>query len=589
MRRYLVLALLTAEIGCATVGIEGPDKPGPARPNPFPTREALDKIAEAPPPEKLTREGGVDAPEWQLTGPLPDAVESTLYSDGSPWQALLVDAVGPRAGLVALPASMRCVAREHGLFLLAKNGMPGERLAHFINARCGAIGSDTVVAPLFDIKLPAGISDEQLIAHYRPQLIEELQKAFKGGPQVAGIWYGRQNNRAVLTASVATRRANLEPVPLVPAADGTVVVRGEVVEPAEHIEAVFNRGHFGYGRCDLDPNVRLPHFTVICKLDPSDAVSALEIAAFPTGRIVGPIVAMFMVWPAGTPASGYHDTPYVTHSAEAGSEAREQLLALINEVRHGAGLPNVTLAARESAVAERVAPHYFAALAGAETELVADQVVLGLRAGWEVDGEVRLGNFTAGALRKSNDLGRLLDALLERPSGRAALLGRSARQVALGTVIAPEQQVIGVVASSYEFFEGANHEGDVQSVLGRLAKARLEQHMRPPTVFAGVRAEVQEAAARVQRGDSSPHQALDRMLNRSAEKYPGVAFRGWFFEGSSLDELTFPPELLRQSLGGIAVAVTHYRPKNEPWSRLVVLILAESPTQTSAARDAFSL
>jgi hypothetical protein len=575
---------LTTEIGCAAVGGRG----GEGR---FPTRQELAKIAAAPAPAKLARGGAVDAEEWQLTGPLPDAIDGAIYSDGSPWQVLLEQAIAPRAGLVALPASMQCVARETGLFYLAKQGLPSDRLARFIQARCGVVASD-VAFYYVSGSVPEETSAERIVENYRAQFLEQTKAALKGGTQLAGVWFGQDKGRAVLMLTVASRHATLEKLPLVPTPDGTVVIRGEVLQPADRIEALFNRGRFGYGTCDVDSNVRLPRFAVTCKVDPGDAVTSLEIAAFPAGRIIGPIVANFMLWPSGTPASSYHGSSYVNHSVQAGPDSREQLLSLVNEVRRAAGLAEVTLAPRESTVAERVAPHYFAALVGAEEPLVADQVVLGLRAGWEVEGAVRIGHFTAGAVEKTNDLGRLVDELLERPMGREALLTGSAQKVAIGPVIAPEQQVIGVVASSYELFESANHESDVQSVLERLSKSRQAHSMKPPTILAGVRAEAQEAAARVQQGDSSPRQALDRMLNRSAEKYPGFAFNGWVFEASSLDDLTFPPELLRQPLGGVAVAVAHYRPKNSPWSQLVVLIIAASAgsgEQMSVGREVFTM
>jgi hypothetical protein len=261
-----------------------------------------------------------------------------------------------------------------------------------------------------------------------------------------------------------------------------------------------------------------------------------------------------------------------------GPDARAQLLALINEVRRGAGLPEVTLAARESAVAEKVAPHYFAAIAGGEPEIVADQVVLGVRAGWDVDGDVLDGRFTAGAVVKTDDLGRLLDAVLERPSGREALLGHAVRQVALGPVVAREQELLAMVAGSYVFFEGAHHDADAQRVLGRLTKARVDHQMAPPQKLADVQSVAQDAAARVQSGQSSPKQALKRMLQRSVEAVPGLGFRGWVFEVGSIDELTFPVELVRQPIGGVAISVCHYRPKNGPWSRLVVFVLAAGTT-----------
>ena len=103
-----------------------------------------------------------------------------------------------------------------------------------------------------------------------------------------------------------------------------------------------------------------------------------------------------------------------------------------------------------------------------------------------------------------------------------------------------------------------------------------------------LQAEADDAAARVARGELSPTRALERMLQHSAERFAGVGFHGWVFEASSVDDIRFPADLLRAQVGGVAIAVNHYRPKNGPWSRLVVFILTAAPSShglTTVRRD----
>jgi len=580
------LALLVFA-GCATTSADG----GPAAPSQFPSRAKLEEIAAAPPPAKINGDQGIAANNWELSGPLPDTIEPMQYTDGSPWQALLAEAAAARPGLVALPASMHCVAQETGLFYLDKHALPAERLSRFIAGRCGAVSGEVRVSYL-ETDVPEGIAPEKIVEHYRPEILEHIQRAIAAGVLQAGIWIGQKERHAVIMISVAVRRANLETLPLVPGADGRVVIRGELLDAAEHVEAVYNRGHYGFGRCSADPTVLLPRFAITCEVDAADAEAWIEVAAFPAGRVLGHVVASLVVYPARTLSSTYHDAGYVTRSVPAGADARAQLFGLVNEVRKGAGLPEVALADRECAVAERVAPHYFAAVAGAEPELVADEVVLGLRAGWEVDGDVLNGAFTAGALVQTDDLGQLLDAVLERPSGRAALLDHAARLVAFGPVVAPAQHVIAMVATSYTLFAGANHAADAQRVLGRLTKARLDQRMPPPPRAPNLQGEADEASAKVARGELTPRRALERLLQHSAERFAGVGFHGWVFEASSVDDIRFPAELLRAPVGGVAISVNHYRPKNGPWSRLIIFILTAGPSShglTTVAREATTL
>ena len=586
MKQQTIAALTLAMLaGCATTsGSDG----GASAPSQFPSRAKLEELASAPAPTKINGDSGVVANGWTLTGPLPDTIEPMQYSDGSPWQALLAEAAAARPGLVALPASMHCVAQETGLFYLEKHALPAQRLARFIAGRCGAVSGEVHVGYL-ETNVPDGMPPERIVQHYREQILAEVQKAIANGVLQAGIWIGQKSGHAVIMISVAVRRANLDTLALVPAADGRFVIRGELLDAAEHVEAVYNRGRYGFGRCSVDPTVPLPRFVVTCDVDAADSESWIELAAFPAGRVLGHIVASLVVYPTRTLSSAYHDAGYVTRSVAAGADARAQLLGLLNEVRTGAGLPEVALAERECAIAERVGPHYFAAVVGAEPELVADEVVLGLRAGWEVDGDVLNGAFTSGAVVQTDDLGQLLDAVLERPSGREALLDHAARLVAFGPVLAPAQKVIAMVATSYTLFAEANHTADAQRVLGRLTKARMDQRMPPPPRAPNIQGDADDAATRVSKGELSPKRALERMLQHSAERFAGVGFHGWMFEASSVDDIRFPADLLRAPVGGVAIAVTHYRPKNGPWSRLVVFILTAAPSShglTTVAREA---
>jgi hypothetical protein len=129
-------------------------------------------------------------------------------------------------------------------------------------------------------------------------------------------------------------------------------------------------------------------------------------------------------------------------------------------------------------------------------------------------------------------------------------------------------------------------------VLGRLTKARVDQHRSAPATLSSLQPFASDAAKRVQRGESLPRQALRHMLKSCANGLTGTMLRGWVFEVSSIDELKFPPELVRQSLDGVGIAVADYRPKNGPWTRLEVFVLALSSNRSatlSAARPTHAM
>jgi hypothetical protein len=290
--------------------------------------------------------------------------------------------------------------------------------------------------------------------------------------------------------------------------------------------------------------------------------------------VLGTVVARLLVWPSGAPAATLPDASFVHRAVPAGVDPRAQLFALLNEVRATAGLPPVSLSARQSSVAGDVAPHYFASLAGAEPPDVADKVVLGLRAGWDIEGDIRSGDFTYGVLEKTDDLGRLLDAVLDRPAGRATLLDHAVQQVALGPLVARDQQIIALVASGYQMFGESNHESDAQRILGRFTAARVGQHQPPPQMVRDLLPRAQKAVKSVVSGANGPRGALRDMLEETADEHPGFRFRGYVYELSSFDELTFPAELVHMSLAGVGIAVGHYRPAGSPWWRLIVYIVA---------------
>ncbi len=584
MKRLWLMALATCcAAGCATTkGSAQEEAAARAFREQFPSRERLERIAAAPAPAKLVRTAAADVERWPLTGPLPDGIVAQPHHDDSAWQALLEQLAGEQNGAIALPESLHCVARETGLFYVAKDALPTERLAAFIAARCGAV-SDTLSFRYF----PGHTSGPEaaLFTQIRPNLTTEL-RAMLHGSQRAAIWFGRQGDRAVAMIVTSRLQAKLEPLALQTGPTGTVNVQGELLAPAEHVEALINRGHFGFGRCAVDPTIALPRFLVSCDADVNDTSAWLEIASFQAGRIVGTVAARLIVWPQGAPGNSYDSAGYVNRALPVGPEPRAQLLGLINDVRHDAGLPPVALSERQSAVAAAVAPHYFAALAGTEPEQVVDEVVLGLRAGWEVDGNIRSGGFTYGLVAHTQDLGRLVDSMLERPSGREALLDRATRLVALGPVVDAKNPLVGLVASSYQLFDGANHGADAQRLLGRLTHARVTTAMAPLPASPELTREVEEAAARVQSGQSAPSPALHRALHHAAETHPGTQLLGWVFETSSLEALVFPQDLLQPRLQNVAIAVAHYRSPGAPWSRLVVFVLASQPIDQRTRADA---
>src|SRR6185295_734223 len=71
------------------------------------------------------------------------------------------------------------------------------------------------------------------------------------------------------------------------------------------LQGLATAGPFGVRHCVADPGVTLPRFSLTCDVERGDPAARIEIAAFPPGRILGPIVLSLLVWPAGAPGATF--------------------------------------------------------------------------------------------------------------------------------------------------------------------------------------------------------------------------------------------------------------------------------------------
>jgi hypothetical protein len=145
MRRSLLSSAFSISVAllagaCGGAGVGGGVAPGKraADPSQFPSQDVLAKIAAAPVPAHLFDDKAKDVPTWELSEPLPDAMELVPHHDDSAWSKLLETVAAARGDAVTTTEAMHCVAREQAAFLLANDAMPAEPLVNFIAARCGS-------------------------------------------------------------------------------------------------------------------------------------------------------------------------------------------------------------------------------------------------------------------------------------------------------------------------------------------------------------------------------------------------------------------------------------------------------------------
>jgi hypothetical protein len=243
----------------------------------------------------------------------------------------------------------------------------------------------------------------------------------------------------------------------------------------------------------------------------------------------------------------------------------------LNRVRKMARLPEVTLAAAESASATKLAPYYFSAAFGSGDPKQADLIALGLLAGWDVGGMIR-GASLMSSLTPTLDAGRWLTAALETPVGRYTLLAPDIEQIACGPMVLDQASAIGAVVTGYRFHHGIDHTSDVNMLLNRVVQTRRRMGLPAPQRLGVIAAAMTEQLAAVREGRKAPQDALQQVLQHASTSYE-MAMRGYVIEASSLDELEIPEDVLRQPLLALDIGVTHHKAQGAAWAQYTILVV----------------
>jgi hypothetical protein len=591
--RFLAALGAAVSLACAGGGAPSPDgraaKSGGGKP--FPSPEELEELGETPLPATVFALDVRQLGEWRLAGPFPERVETVAYSDGSPWSTLLDDAARRRVGLAVPTEAMYCVARELGRFFLATGGRPTDSLLRFITTRCNAPVVRVSFAYL-EGPVPPGRSEAEILAAWRASLEKTVEDALSGGPSAIGIWYGSEPareggeegaRRGVVMVATGRREVHVDPIATVPDEAGRLVIRGEALAPVGRIRALANRGEYGVLACEGLPGVAPPRFAFVCPLDPNDTAALVSVAVAPRESLLAHSALHVLAWPLGEPQDTYREVTYTgRHIAGDASSFGKDLTELLNAVRGRAGLRAVALDPGQSRVAAELAPPFFAAMFDLAPQALAELAVLGMLAGWSVDGTVQTGYFTASWVVQEPDLGRLLSEALEEPGGREALLAADIERIAVGPLREGEGETASVAAlfGTYELFSEADHARSRRAVIDRLTRERARHGLRAPKLLDELDGACHDAAVRVTGGEE-PRDAMELLLREGALRL-ARATTGWVAEVRELGELEFPQEYLEQRDLELAVAVSHRKEKGEPWGRYVVMLVIAAPESRSA-------
>lgn len=537
----------------------------------FPSRSEVDALTRGSGAINPFAQAVVDADTWTFTEPVVERLAYVDFVDPSPWGKILSDYAASEPSRLKPTASMHCAAREFAYFYVKYAAMPAAPLRRAIGEHCGALAEELQPHFVFG---PAEPDKTEAMLHYawKPQVRQRLEQYGKAGPRDLGIAFARDDKKAVVVVLTGPREVELQPVSRVVGADGTLVLRGRALVPADVFGALVNQGRYGFAVCEGDANVRPPDFAFTCKLAPGDQSASANVSAHRTGRIFGEGLLSVALLRDAT------QRPYrrVTYTNEAlissQSQLPERLLGLVNEVRRQASVKPVTLSTAESATAEKLAPMYFEAFTDPEKQTAAELIILGLLAGWDVDAPIRDAGFTHAAVGPTRDASEWISAVLAAPSGRAVILDPNARVVAFGPVLYEAPPVIGSIFTSYALFEADSHVGARKALLEKLGKDRAARGLPAPVLVTTLDADAAALASQVNAGAATPTDVLEKLLQTSAEVL-GRSVHGMYFEATDIESIEFPDEMLTAKRLELSVTVTHYKPEDEPWGRFVILLV----------------
>ena len=560
----LTVAAMLVTLGCAGEGARGAGAKHPSLKvaQPFPTRDALDKVAQTPLRAVPTRSVATTA-EWSFdTTPVdaPAPVE-TRYAQ-----------VATKTGVhLTYAKELRCVARELARFRLEHDAFPDERLKRFIIASCGLTTTQVSYAEQRG-EAPTELTDEKLLEQWQNKLM--VDAALKD--QVAGVWMARKGKRVVIMTAAAPAMGEMVVSPA--DASGRVEVRGTAPAGTETVLALVNQGETGVDRCEPDLATPLPLFAFHCTMAAGDKSTWIEVATRAQGRLLLRSVGLALATRDPSAPIKYAPVVHEAKSVTSGNEMSRAVLEGVNRARAAAKLAPVELAPNQASTNERLAPYFFQASMLSD-QAQGDVVGLGLLAGWDVQGTIRNGNLYAALLSGTTDANAWLDYALEMPMGRYTMLEGGARQIAIGVAPPSSMGGVGAVVTTYQFFGGADHRADAARVFDLLKRTRTARGLPAPAALADTKAMALEATL-VNRGEKEAYEALNAALVGERDRL-GKSVRGWVIATNDLDAIPFPPEVMRGGALTVGVEVTHHRDAGAAWGQYIVFLVTEDAGATA--------
>jgi hypothetical protein len=345
-----------------------------------------------------------------------------------------------------------------------------------------------------------------------------------------------------------------------------------VLRDVATVSGFVNRGDSGVARCRENLLVHAPKFELTCELAPGDSWAWVEVAGRKKGQMLEDLLADVLIYEGDGSKVTYAPRSFGTPApVTTPGELTNGILQGLNAVRLRAKLAPLTLAAKQSEENTRLAGTLFdASLRGDMT--TANRAAIGLLAGWDVEGGViRDGYFFLGAAAPTRDATVWLDAAIERPIGRMALLDPGVRQIAIGPAIPGDAPALGAAVTTYALYESDDHPAEEAAFMTKLIAAREGRGLSAPVRVGGFE-DMTEQAKEVRLTGKAPMAALRDLLAAAVER-SGAGVRGVVIETTDPAHVDVPEDLLQEGPLHVLVTVTHHRAPGAAWGQYVIFVL----------------
>ena len=533
----------------------------------FPSRDELEDVAESD-AVPLRPMKTVEVLRWEVA---PESlVPEGPYPAVTRYDAMLASAAAERNATLSPP--LRCAATEAARFFTQHGAYPDDGLRDHLVRRCGSV-LPRVTFQTVDMAVPDGVAEAEFANSLNKAVSQMFAQRAKEPGVHLGAGYARGSGRVAVVTLAGAPAGRLDAFTPIIGDGESVTLSGELPRSAEHAIALVNHGASGVEVCEPDRSVKRPRFSVTCPVAAGDATARIEIASSRRGEVlmrqdIGVLVrrtedAGLVYEPVA------HGTPTKANSPAA---FRRAFVAALNRVREQAGLSALTIENEQSALSDRLAPHFFSASDAGDSERT-DVIALGLLAGWDVDGMIRDGGIFTAALQGSRSPERFLSYALESPLGRQVLLDRDMSRAAVGAALLDPAGIVTLI-NTYAFFGSQDHAADEDAVFAELSKLRTARGLPAPTRLKRSEA-LTRCLSRIATNTAGTEDAVQEALHTISEEQ-SRSMSGFTVETHDLQHLELSDELLRNSPLEVAVGVTHYKPEGAAWGQYVVVFVSEA-------------